>query len=75
MPTVLTDVWVKDYDRREFSGWREEKLRQGTYEAEMNEIYGGKGGQSKEKFRGWREEDEARIEQWLSGKNPTLPEI
>ncbi len=68
------DVQAKAEDRKCFAAWREEALRQGTYEEQMAAVYSGVG-HPPGPVQPWRLEDEERIRQWLAGETPPLPEM
>ncbi len=68
------DSQAKEEDRKQFSAWREDALREGTYEEQMVAVYSG-AGHPPGPVQPWRDEDEERIRQWLAGETPSLPEI
>lgn len=68
------DTQAKTEDRECFAAWREEALREGTYEEQMAAVYSG-AGHPPLPVQPWREEDEERIRQWLAGKPLQVPAL
>ena len=59
------DERAKAYDRASFLEWREKARAGDTYEETMAEVYSGFDRQCIEDMLPWREEDEAKIVEWL----------
>lgn len=60
------DARVKAYDRASFAQWRRDHLAAGDYRALMSRIFSGWDRLSEGETRPWGDEDETRIERWLS---------
>jgi len=74
MDTILTehfdcegiDAQAKQYDKDQFTAWRNEQKKNGDYEDTMARIYSGFDRMSIEDITPWYAEDEKRIDAWLS---------
>jgi len=64
------DARAKEYDRQSFRHWRQGQVDAGTYRETMARIFSGWDGVDADEADPWTDEDEARIEAWLTGEEP-----
>ncbi len=60
------DRQAKEYDKKNFRKWREERLEDGTYEDIMSLVYSGYDKVSIEDLKEWTYDDEKLIIEWLN---------
>ncbi len=60
------DQAAKEYDRREFTKWREGAKKDGSYRNTMSRVYSGYGPLSIEDIMPWTDEEEKKITDWLN---------
>lgn len=60
------DRQAKEYDKTNFRKWREERIKDGTYEDIMSLVYSGYDRVNIENLKKWTDDDEKLIVEWLN---------